>query len=81
MYGLTRLDGTIKDLGLSNVIANQLSARAPLANPQFQGSVLTPLLNATAITIMNNVVATAVQISKHINKLFDIVGGIVPLPD
>ena len=62
--GLTRVNGSLKDLGLANYIALQLSIYAPLLNPQFTGTVTSNHFNAsTSLTIMGNTVASALQIS------------------
>ena len=67
--GLTRLDGTIKGLGLSEAIGYQLGFYGPKQNPVFNGSVTAPLFNATnSLTITGNTVPTALQISNTLTS-------------
>ena len=80
--GIARQRGSIKDLGLANYIALQLSIYAPLQNPQFTGTVTSNHFNAApSLTIMGNTVASALQISNTIDELFNTSWSIFPLSD
>ena len=73
--GLTRVNGTLKDLGLANYIALQLSIYAPLQNPKFTGTVSSNHFNAaTSLTIMGNTVASALQISNTLTSFLTSAG-------
>jgi hypothetical protein len=80
--GLTRIDGTIKDLGLSNAINLRLTPYALSQNPQFTGSASSPLFNATtSLTIQGNTVPTALQISNTLTSYLTSSGATFLYPD